>query len=79
VATKDRTGFTLYQGLYLIEKIEVSAAISPALTVVAVSMHLTPGRSAVLPQQRREEGQGWADMRATATDNTYTGKGGIRL
>jgi hypothetical protein len=28
--------------------------------------------------QRKSEGRGWADMRRTTADNTYTGKGGSK-
>jgi len=28
--------------------------------------------------QRDREGNGWADMKATIADNTYTGKGGSK-
>jgi hypothetical protein len=28
--------------------------------------------------QKKSEGKGWADMRQTTADNTYTGKGGSK-
>ena len=28
--------------------------------------------------QKKNEGRGWADMKATTSDNTYTGKGGSK-
>ena len=31
-----------------------------------------------LPNQKREEGRGWADMKRTTADNTYTGKDGSK-
>ena len=30
------------------------------------------------PNQKREEGRGWADMKRTTADNTYTGRDGSK-
>lgn len=31
-----------------------------------------------LPQQKRQEGRGWAEMKPTTANNTYTGNGGSK-